>query len=201
MPYWRELFSTGYINPDDGLPDVSGAQSSEIVSILSAGTFFGALAASPMGDIVGRRLGLILSTGVFTFGVILQTIATAIPLFVAGRFFAGFGVGLISALSKSRQSRYICGVRAYVRTSFADRVTFCQSLSTSQRPHQSGFEEPLSEATSLPSPSVFSSPPLSTTLRRTDKIPDLTVSPSPFSLPGPSSWSVVCSFYPRLPVT
>ena len=100
MPYWRQQFSTGYVNPVDHLPDVTGSQSSEIVSILSAGTFFGALTASPIGDYFGRRLGLILSTFVFTFGVILQTAAAAIPLFVAGRFFAGFGVGLISALSR-----------------------------------------------------------------------------------------------------
>ncbi|KAI9680129.1 MAG: High-affinity glucose transporter rgt2 [Caeruleum heppii] len=104
MSYWREEFSTGYINSTDQLPDVSPDQSSLIVSILSAGTFFGALGASPMGDLLGRRWGLIASTGVFTFGVILQTIATAIPLFVAGRFFAGAGVGLISALIPLYQS-------------------------------------------------------------------------------------------------
>lgn len=40
---------------------------------------------------------MIFHSGVFTFGVILQTIATSIPLFVAGRFFAGLGVGLLSA--------------------------------------------------------------------------------------------------------
>jgi SP family sugar:H+ symporter-like MFS transporter len=34
---------------------------------------------------------------VFNFGVILQTASTSQPLFIAGRFFAGFGVGLISA--------------------------------------------------------------------------------------------------------
>jgi MFS family permease len=101
MPYWRKLFSTGYINPKDGLPDVTPSQSSEIVSILSAGTFFGALSAAPTGDIIGRRPGLMASTVVFTFGVILQTAATAIPLFVAGRFFAGYGVGMISAMSKT----------------------------------------------------------------------------------------------------
>jgi SP family sugar:H+ symporter-like MFS transporter len=38
---------------------------------------------------------------VFNFGVILQTASTSQPLFIAGRFFAGFGVGLISAMSKS----------------------------------------------------------------------------------------------------
>lgn len=104
MKYWRRLFSTGYVNPKDNYYDVTASQSSEIVSILSAGTFFGSLSAAPMGDFFGRRLGLILSNFVFIFGVILQTAATAIPLFVAGRFFAGFGVGLISALVPMYQS-------------------------------------------------------------------------------------------------
>ena len=104
MKYWRKLFSTGYINPKDHYLDVTASQSSEIVSILSAGTFFGALASSYVADIFGRRLGMILNTLVFTFGVILQTAATAIPLFVAGRFFAGFGVGLLSATIPLYQS-------------------------------------------------------------------------------------------------
>ena len=104
MPYWQDQFSTGYINPKTNHLDVTASQSSEIVSILSAGTFFGSLSASPMGDLLGRRLGMIASTFVFTFGVILQVAATEIPLFVAGRFFAGFGVGLISALIPLYQS-------------------------------------------------------------------------------------------------
>ncbi|KAJ5085201.1 hypothetical protein N7532_009972 [Penicillium argentinense] len=104
MKYWRELFSTGYTNPKDGLPDVTSSQSSMIVSLLSAGTFFGALFAAPMADYFGRRLAMILNSVVFVFGVILQTIATAIPLFVAGRFFAGLGVGLLSATIPLYQS-------------------------------------------------------------------------------------------------
>lgn len=96
MPYWRSLFSTGYINPADDFPDVTSSQKSEIVSILSAGTFFGALFSAPIADFLGRRMGMIFNTGVFTVGVVLQTIATAIPMFVAGRFFAGLGVGLLS---------------------------------------------------------------------------------------------------------
>jgi len=104
MKYWRKLFSTGFINPTDGLPDVSANQQSEIVSILSAGTFFGALMAAPAADILGRRWAMIFDSGVFTFGVILQTIATDIPIFVAGRFFAGLGVGLLSACIPLYQS-------------------------------------------------------------------------------------------------
>ncbi|KAJ5426158.1 hypothetical protein N7465_001228 [Penicillium sp. CMV-2018d] len=103
MPYWARTFSTGY-RDNTGQLNVTSSQSSAIVSILSAGTFFGALAAAPMGDIIGRRLGLVASNAVFVLGVILQTIATDIPLFLAGRFFAGLGVGLISALVPLYQS-------------------------------------------------------------------------------------------------
>lgn len=99
MPYWLKEFST---EPSGKL---TASQDSLIVSILSAGTFFGALTAAPFGDFLGRRWGLMSSAGlVFNFGVILQTAATSQPLFIAGRFFAGFGVGLISALSKFRFS-------------------------------------------------------------------------------------------------
>lgn len=98
MPYWLETFST------DGTNTITAAQKSLIVSILSAGTFFGALTAAPTGDFFGRKLGLMVSTLVFVFGVILQVASTAIPLFTAGRFFAGYGVGMISALIPLYQS-------------------------------------------------------------------------------------------------
>ncbi|PNP41514.1 hypothetical protein TGAMA5MH_06615 [Trichoderma gamsii] len=103
MPYWQTLFSSGYHNPSGHL-DVTPSESSAIVSILSAGTFFGSLSSPALGDTIGRRLGLIVSSFVFIFGVVLQTAATSVPLFLAGRFFAGFGVGLISALIPLYQS-------------------------------------------------------------------------------------------------
>ena len=99
MPYWQRLFSTGYVDAH-GNPNVTASQESAIVSILSAGTFFGALCSPFLADYLGRRLGLIVSTWVFNLGVVLHTVATAIPMFLAGRFFAGFGVGLISAQSQ-----------------------------------------------------------------------------------------------------
>ena len=100
MPYWQRLFSTGYVDAE-GNPNVTASQESAIVSILSAGTFFGALASPFLADLLGRRLGLIISTWVFNLGVVLHTVAKAIPMFLAGRFFAGLGVGLISAISMS----------------------------------------------------------------------------------------------------
>ena len=108
MRYWLNLFSTGHKEPDPNtgelLPAITSSESSLIVSLLSAGTFFGALASAPLADLTGRRMGLIYSCVVFSFGVVLQTAATAIPLFVAGRFFAGFGVGLLSAIVPLYQS-------------------------------------------------------------------------------------------------
>ncbi|GFP54473.1 hypothetical protein ACSS6W_002276 [Trichoderma asperelloides] len=103
MPYWKNLFSTGYRNSNGDL-DITTSQESSIVSILSGGTFFGALASPLLADFFGRRPALMISTWVFNLGVVLQTVSTAIPLFLAGRFFAGFGVGLISALIPLYQS-------------------------------------------------------------------------------------------------
>ncbi|KAH7122635.1 high affinity glucose transporter RGT2 [Dendryphion nanum] len=99
MPYWLKSFST------NAEGTITASEDSLIVSILSAGTFFGALFAAPFGDLLGRRIGLMVSAGlVFNLGVILQTVATRQPLFIAGRFFAGLGVGLISALIPMYQS-------------------------------------------------------------------------------------------------
>lgn len=103
MTYWKTHFSTGYRDSKGDL-NVTASQTSEIVSILSAGTFFGALLSAPLADFLGRRMAMIFNTGVFTFGVILQCAASHIPLFVAGRFFAGLGVGLLSATIPLYQS-------------------------------------------------------------------------------------------------
>jgi predicted MFS family arabinose efflux permease len=84
MNSFKQTFTTGY--SDEQGPDISPSQKGQIVSILSAGTFFGALGAAPFADQIGRRLSLILAVGVFTFGVILQVVSSAIPLFLAGRY-------------------------------------------------------------------------------------------------------------------
>lgn len=99
MPYWIRRFRTA------GNEDIVSSEESLIVSILSAGTFLGALLAAPTADTLGRRLGLIFAAGiVFNLGVILQTISTSQPLFIAGRFFAGLGVGLVSVMVPLYQS-------------------------------------------------------------------------------------------------
>jgi sugar porter (SP) family MFS transporter len=69
-----------------------------ITSILSAGTFFGALIAGDLADFIGRRTTIIIGCLIFIVGVILQTASTALSLLVAGRLIAGFGVGFVSAI-------------------------------------------------------------------------------------------------------
>jgi sugar porter (SP) family MFS transporter len=83
---------------------ISTSTESLVVSILSAGTFFGALMAGPLADTAGRRLGIVIGVGVFSFGVVLQMAAHRIPLFVVGRIFAGLGVGMVSCLIPMYQS-------------------------------------------------------------------------------------------------
>jgi sugar porter (SP) family MFS transporter len=69
-----------------------------ITSILSAGTFFGALIAGDLADFIGRRITIIAGCFIFIVGVILQTASSSLGLLVAGRLIAGFGVGFVSAI-------------------------------------------------------------------------------------------------------
>lgn len=73
-------------------------EQSLIVSILSAGTFFGALFAGSLADWIGRRFTIISGCGVFSLGVIFQVASTTVPLLVLGRLIAGIGVGFVSAV-------------------------------------------------------------------------------------------------------
>ncbi|CAI7645801.1 unnamed protein product [Penicillium glandicola] len=77
---------------------IPSSRKSLIVSILSAGTFFGALIAGDLADWFGRRTTIIAGCGVFIVGVILQTASTSLGLLVAGRLVAGFGIGFVSAI-------------------------------------------------------------------------------------------------------
>jgi len=83
---------------------ITSSTESLVVSILSAGTFFGALLGAPVADILGRKIGIIVACLVFSVGVAMQTASTDIPLFVVGRVFAGLGVGLVSCLIPMYQS-------------------------------------------------------------------------------------------------
>ena len=84
MNTFIKQFNTGYMDGDKALA-ISPRETALIVSILSAGTFFGALLAAPAADWIGRRMSLIVSIAVFCFGVIFQVCASRIPMLLCGR--------------------------------------------------------------------------------------------------------------------
>jgi len=80
---------------------VSDSHQSLIVSILSCGTFFGALIAGDLADFIGRKWTVILGCVIYALGVVIQMITGAgdpLGAIVAGRLVAGFGVGFESAI-------------------------------------------------------------------------------------------------------
>lgn len=80
---------------------LSSSHQSLVVSILSAGTFFGALIAGDMADMIGRKWTVIFGCLIYMIGVIIQMITgtgDALAAIVTGRLVAGIGVGFESAI-------------------------------------------------------------------------------------------------------
>ena len=72
-----------------------------VVSILSAGTFFGAIIAGDVADRIGRKWTVIAGCVIYTIGVVIQMITgagNALAAIVIGRLVAGVGVGFESAI-------------------------------------------------------------------------------------------------------
>ncbi|KZT53630.1 general substrate transporter [Calocera cornea HHB12733] len=82
-----------------GAMELSSSRQSLITSLLSAGTFVGALAQALTADSLGRRASIAFWAIVFTIGVAIQAGTTySLAQIVFGRFFAGLGVGAMSAI-------------------------------------------------------------------------------------------------------
>ncbi|KAI0450691.1 general substrate transporter [Xylaria acuta] len=107
MPYFIQLY-TGYhydfvnkvpidVNKDQFV--IPSGTASLFTSILSLGTFLGALVGGDISDFIGRRPTIIGGCLLFTVGCILEIASTNQEvLFVFGRLIAGGGVGFISAV-------------------------------------------------------------------------------------------------------
>ncbi|KAK1573401.1 general substrate transporter [Colletotrichum navitas] len=106
-------YDSGYINgvlgsqifidavEGEGHTKISESHQSLIVSILSCGTFFGALIAGDLADMMGRKWTVILGCLIYMIGVVVQMITNvhaALGPIVAGRLIAGIGVGFESAV-------------------------------------------------------------------------------------------------------
>ncbi|KAG6358276.1 hypothetical protein INS49_014160 [Diaporthe citri] len=107
-------YDSGYINGVSGsaafYKAVEGSDAtaltdsnlSLITSILSAGTFFGALIAGDVAEFIGRKWTVVAGCLIYILGVVVQVATTpnssALGTIVAGRLIAGLGVGFESAI-------------------------------------------------------------------------------------------------------
>ncbi|KAF5371643.1 hypothetical protein D9758_003573 [Tetrapyrgos nigripes] len=83
----------------DGSPTLSSSRQSIITSLLSAGTFVGALGQAFTSDRFGRRGTILIWAAIFTIGTAIQTgTVDSIVQLTIGRFIAGLGVGAMSAI-------------------------------------------------------------------------------------------------------
>jgi MFS family permease len=69
-----------------------------ITSILSAGTFFGAIIAGNVADFIGRKFRIIMDCTIFIVGIITQTASSSVGVLAAGRFIFGLDIGFESAI-------------------------------------------------------------------------------------------------------
>lgn len=90
----------GLPHGSDGFSNEKNASvSSNVVSLLTAGSFFGAIAAAFINEKWGRLYTLMGFCGIFNVGAAMQTAAHHdIALIYAGRVIAGVGIGGCSAV-------------------------------------------------------------------------------------------------------
>lgn len=132
MPYFiRQYTGLPYppeIGPTITLPEtfaIPAWEKSLTTSILSCGTFFGALIAGDIADFIGRRITIIIGCLIFIVGCILETASTGLGLMVAGRVICGLGVGFISAIIILYMSE-ICPKK--VRGALVSSYQFCITI-------------------------------------------------------------------------
>ncbi|KAG7891220.1 hypothetical protein KL908_003973 [Ogataea polymorpha] len=99
MDYFIHEFTGKVKHGDDDSSFVVGSsQKSLITSILSAGTFFGAVCAGDLADMFGRRTIIVTGCSIYSVGVALQVASTTVALLSVGRVIAGVGVGFVSSV-------------------------------------------------------------------------------------------------------
>ena len=69
-----------------------------ITAMMPAGSMFGAIAASMIGDRFSRKIAIQISTIFWIVGSIIQSLSNGVPVLSVGRVVAGLGVGLASTI-------------------------------------------------------------------------------------------------------
>ncbi|PWZ01226.1 general substrate transporter [Testicularia cyperi] len=101
-------------NPDDNYVGF-------IVSALTLGAFCGCIPASMLADRFSRRMAIFVASLIFLMGGSIQTAAKSGAMMLAGRFFAGFAIGMLALLAPLYQSEI-------ARAEFRGRLTTLQQF-------------------------------------------------------------------------
>ncbi|KAJ5516638.1 hypothetical protein N7527_008198 [Penicillium freii] len=158
-------YDSGYINGVNGIEmwvniiepgrtTLTASHSSLIVSILSAGTFFGAVLAGDVAEWFGRKWTVICGCVIYAIGIVVQMLTgiggNALGIIAAGRLIAGIGVGFESAIVILYISE-ICpkSVRGAIVACYQFCVTIglmlasCLVYGTEKRPDTGSFRIPI----------------------------------------------------------
>ncbi|KAJ9488866.1 hypothetical protein VN97_g4405 [Penicillium thymicola] len=158
-------YDSGYINGVNGIEmwvdiiepgrtTLTASHSSLIVSILSAGTFFGAVLAGDVAEWFGRKWTVICGCVIYAIGIVIQMLTgiggNALGIIAAGRLIAGIGVGFESAIVILYISE-ICpkSVRGAIVACYQFCVTIglmlasCLVYGTENRPDTGSFRIPI----------------------------------------------------------
>lgn len=159
MPYFIKLYTGMDYDYDAKMPigvskddfHLSSSMQSLFTSILSCGTFFGALMGGDIADFIGRRPTIIMGCAVFCVGCTLQMASTSQEaLFVLGRLIAGVGVGFISAVvilymseiaPKKVRGAMVSGYQFCITIGIL--VASCVVYGTQERPDTSSYRIPI----------------------------------------------------------
>ena len=130
---------------------LTSSQRALIVSILSAGTFFGALIGGQAAESIGRRITIMVSCLIFAIGVAVQVAATTANTLVGGRLVAGLGVGGVSAvvivyvseISPKRVRGMLVSVYQWAIT-IGLLIAACVDQGTQHLPNRNSYRIPIS---------------------------------------------------------
>jgi MFS transporter, SP family, solute carrier family 2 (myo-inositol transporter), member 13 len=85
--------------PSDSRPLLPSAGAAEaFVSVALASAMLGAAFGGTMGDSMGRRAAIALSSAFFTVGSLTLSLSNSFGLLIAGRVVVGLGIGVASAV-------------------------------------------------------------------------------------------------------
>ncbi|KAE8362460.1 general substrate transporter [Aspergillus caelatus] len=106
MPYVIQQYTGMEYDFNAGAPvdsshsfTIPSSDKSLMASILSLGTFLGAIVAGDLADLWGRRITILIGCAIFSCGVILQISSSGqLAVMTIGRLVAGLGVGFESSV-------------------------------------------------------------------------------------------------------